>query len=50
MDNTDYDGYTPKLVLQEFLPNEPYVQRFALEPFEPATANGGELEHLSEGH
>jgi hypothetical protein len=50
MDNTDSDDYPNKLILQEFLPGEPYVRKYALEPFDEATANGGELEYLTEGH
>lgn len=50
LDNTDPDDYPSKLILQEFLPQEPYVRKYALEPFDAATANGGELDCLSEGH
>ncbi|MCJ1360990.1 hypothetical protein MMC16_000085 [Acarospora aff. strigata] len=50
LDNTGPDDYPSKLILQEFLSQEPYVQKYALEPFDAATSNGGELECLSEGH
>lgn len=50
LDNTGPEDYPSKLILQEFLPQEPYVRKYALEPFDAATANGGELECLDEGH
>ncbi len=50
LDNTGLDDYPSKLILQEFLPQEAYVRKYALEPFDAATANGGELECLSKGH
>lgn len=50
MDNTGSDDYPPKMVLEEFFPEEPYVRKYALEPFDEATANGGELECLTEAH
>jgi hypothetical protein len=50
LDCRDLDDYPTKLILQEFLPEVPYVQKYFLEPFDHATATGGELECLSEGH
>jgi hypothetical protein len=41
LDCTDSDDYPIKLILQEFLPEEPYVQKYFLEPFDDATANRG---------
>lgn len=47
MDDTDSD---PSMILEEFLPEKPYVRKYPLEPFDEATSNGGELEYLTEGH
>ena len=50
LDNTDSEEFPHALLLQEFLPKEPYARKYGLEPCDPATSNGGELECLSEGH
>ncbi|KAI9872280.1 MAG: hypothetical protein M1830_001827 [Pleopsidium flavum] len=50
MDNTGSDDYPPEMVLEEFLPDEPYIRKYALEPFDEASSNGGELECLTEDH
>ncbi len=51
LDNTGPADYPSRLILQDFLPQEgPYVRKYALAPFDAATANGGELECLRDGH
>jgi len=50
LDNTGSDDYPSRLILQDFLPLELYVRKYALEPFDAVTANGGELDCLREGH
>ncbi len=50
LDNTDSEEFPHALVLQESLPEQPYVRRYGMAPFDPATSHGGEVECLSDGH
>lgn len=50
LENTGPEEFTHTLVLQEFLPEEPYARRYELATFDPATTDGGELKCLIKGH